>query len=262
MTDMAEKQGVFGAYSHYYDLLYSEKDYSGEAAYVLAELGKYKAPLSSILDLGCGSAKHALEFAARGINVTGVELSKTMLLLAKRNLDRAGNEGGRVRLMEGDLTKIDAGQVFDAAVALFHVMSYQTSNESLLSSLNNAGKHLAPGGLFMFDYWYGPGVLSDRPTERLKELQNAEVMVRRRAVPVMKINENAVEVNYDIMITSSKNGSTEEFREVHVMRYFFLPEIELALRLTGFEPLMHAEWMTGRQLSDKSWYAVTVCRKR
>ena len=44
----------------------------------------------------------------------------------------------------------------DAVVSLFHVVSYQTTNGRVLDMFRNARDHLEPGGLFLFDVWYGP----------------------------------------------------------------------------------------------------------
>ena len=50
---------------------------------------------------------------------------------------------------------------------------------------STAAKHLKPNGVFIFDFWYGPGVLTDPPVVRLKRLENEEIEVLRIAEPVM-----------------------------------------------------------------------------
>jgi SAM-dependent methyltransferase len=67
---------VFGeSYAGYYDLFYANKDYAAEAAFVREVIQRHKPNARSILDLGCGSARHAVEFARAGLTVTGVERS-------------------------------------------------------------------------------------------------------------------------------------------------------------------------------------------
>ena len=70
---------VFGDYAHYYNLLYADKDYAGETAFVLGLLRRDGRNPQTLLDLGCGTGRHALEMAKHGVAVTGVDLSPTML---------------------------------------------------------------------------------------------------------------------------------------------------------------------------------------
>ena len=73
-------------YAHVYDLLYAEKDYKSEAGYVHSLLEKFAhTKVYEILDIGCGTGKHAYEFAQRGIQVTGIDLSEKMIQIARQN---------------------------------------------------------------------------------------------------------------------------------------------------------------------------------
>ena len=78
----------FGAYSKYYDLLYQDKDYAGEADYVYSLLTKYANTPRTVLELGCGTGKHAEQLAEKGLIVDGVELSETMLESAQQRAHR------------------------------------------------------------------------------------------------------------------------------------------------------------------------------
>ena len=50
---------VFEEYSKYYDLLYQDKDYEGEVEYIIDLIEKYAPKTASVLELGCGTGKHA-----------------------------------------------------------------------------------------------------------------------------------------------------------------------------------------------------------
>ena len=75
---------VFDAYSAYYDLLYKEKDYAGEVEYILSLLANQGVTEGEILELGCGTGKHAEQFAQKGFSVHGVDLSPSMGSEAER----------------------------------------------------------------------------------------------------------------------------------------------------------------------------------
>ena len=56
---------VFGGYSRYYDLLYRDKDYAGEVAFVHGIIDEHAPQAQSLLDLGCGTGAHAAILAER-----------------------------------------------------------------------------------------------------------------------------------------------------------------------------------------------------
>jgi SAM-dependent methyltransferase len=257
---------VFGAYSQYYDLLYKDKDYAGEAAYVRSLIERYHPSARSVLDLGCGTGRHALLLAESGYRMTGIDRSPDMLQAAKAQLASAtpasaarfAASGAAPAFLDGDVRSVRTGQKFDVVVSLFHVMSYQTSNEDLKAALLTVKEHLQPGGVVIFDCWYGPAVLSDRPTVRTRHLENERIAVVRHAEPVLYPNRNCVDVNYHVQITDKQSGSTEELRETHTMRYLFLPEVELLLSASGLELKGSVEFMTDKPLGFDTWTAVFV----
>lgn len=258
MNEANEK--VFGMYSEYYDLLYRDKNYKAEAEYVLSLLDEYNPGAKSIADLGCGTGKHAVEFSRRGYSVTGIELSESMLRLAKENkkISCPGNED--LTFLPGDISDFKTGEKYDAAFALFHVMGYLTSNSVLISGIRNIGRHLKNSGILIFDFWYGPAVLKQRPEVRKKILKGNGLTIEREATPNIIINDNIVQVNYHIEAESDSGGEKLELDETHSMRYFFLPEIRLLLEQNGYKVLKMEEWMTGKELSEDSWSGVCVAK--
>jgi SAM-dependent methyltransferase len=249
---------IFGAYSLYYNLLYKDKDYAGEVEYVHRLLGKYRPGATSILDLGCGTGRHDIVFAGKGYVVTGVDRSEEMLTVANSNLSFAPSPPIFAR---GDIRTVRLDRQFDAVLSLFHVMSYQTSNEDLQAAFATACAHLGPEGIFIFDCWYGPSVLTDRPAIRVKRLEDASVSVIRLAEPVMHPNENTVDVNYTIIIKDKKSGNADELKETHTMRYLFKPEVAMMLKLAGLELIHGEEWLTGKVPGFDTWGVCFVARR-
>ena len=248
---------VFNEYARYYDLLYRDKDYAGEAAYVDGLIRSRVPGARRILNLGCGSGRHDRSLVQRGYEVTGVDISEEMLAAA-----RAAAEGNTsLAYVKGDVRSVRLGQTFDAVISLFHVMSYQTANDDLIAALATANHHLEPEGIFIFDCWHGPGVLTDRPTARTKELEDDFIRVNRFAEPVMQANENVVDVKYRVSIANKGDGTVRELHEIHRMRYLFVPEVLLFLKITGFELVGAEVWLTGKGLGFDAWNAVFVCRK-
>ncbi len=123
---------VFGEYAGFYDMLYQDKDYLGEADFIDTLLKKCALGGSPVLDLGCGTGIHALNLVKLGYTVHGVDRSKEMLALAKDRIKQLTNkEMARLKLTEGDVRKIDLGNKYDVVLSLFHVASYLTGNRDL-----------------------------------------------------------------------------------------------------------------------------------
>ena len=245
----------------FYDELYEGKDYAGEADYVDALIRQYRPGAQSLLDLGCGTGRHAIEFAGKGYTVVGVDRSPEMIMSAQGHREELlPHIRARLTFEQCDIRDLRLGHHFDAVVALFHVVSYQTSNDDLIAALTTAKKHMQTNGLFIFDCWYGPGVLTDPPAVRAKSLCSGSSRLTRFAEPVMRINENTVEVNYRFTRADKMSCRSSEFDEKHVMRYFFVPELALALQSVRLKPLAVNEWMSQHEPSRATWSIAVVAK--
>lgn len=254
---------VFGNYARYYDLLYKDKDYVGETAYMVGLLKKYAPSAHRLIELGCGTGKHAALLAEQGYAVQGVDFSREMLAQAQaRAAQLPPDLQQRLAFSYGDVRSVRIGHTVDAALSLFHVVSYQTENADILAEFNTAAAHLSPGGVFLFDVWYGPAVLTDRPAVRVKRLEDEAIRVVRLAEPRLRPNDCCVDVNYHVFITDKASGAVEEVRETHHMRYLFQPEITHLLAQSGFDLIHAEEWMTAKPLGFDTWGACFVARKQ
>lgn len=245
---------VFGKYSRYYDLLYKDKDYAGETAFVAGLIERYKPGARSLLELGCGSGIHASLFAEKSYSVDGIDFSQDMLDAAQARLkELPAAIAKRLRFSHGDVRTARLGKKFDCVLSLFHVVSYQPTNADLKATFATAREHMQPGGIFLFDCWYGPAVLTDPPGMRIKRMQDEVIEVTRLAEPVLHPNECLVDVNYHVFIRDRASGAVDEVRETHRMRYLFRPEIELLAESAGMKIEHACEWMTGRAPGSNTW---------
>lgn len=248
---------VFDDYARYYDLLYRDKDYAGESAYIDGLIRHYAGGAKTILNLGCGSGKHDLYLSRSGYRLAGVDLSEKMLEAA-----RAAAQGNPLlEYHHGDVRTIRLSRRFDVVVSLFHVISYQSTQDSLAEAFETARLHLDKRGLFIFDCWYGPGVLTDLPCVRVKELEDDATSITRIAQPAMLPEENRVDVHYRLFVRDKRSGKTSEVRETHRMRYLFLPEIALLLQNAGMALLnAHPSFTPASQPSLATWSLTVVAR--
>jgi SAM-dependent methyltransferase len=100
-----------------------------------------------MLDLGCGFGRHAVSLALRGYRVTGLDLSRPLLHIAR---DLAKECGVEVEWVARDMRELRGLDSFDACVSLYTVFGYfdDDSNEKVLREVFQI---LRPGGLFLLD---------------------------------------------------------------------------------------------------------------
>jgi SAM-dependent methyltransferase len=223
---------VFGeTYANQYDELVRDKDYQRECDLIEQVFKRFgTGEIRTLVDFGCGTGNHSLPLAQRGYQVTGVDLSADMLSVAQRKSEDANVQ---VTWLEGDVRNVQAGGPFDAALFMFAVLGYQLSNEDMMATLNNARRHVRPGGLLAFDVWYGPAVLSVKPSNGVKVVPLSGGQVIRVVNSQLDSRHHLCTVNYHLWRLMGDRVEAES-EESHVVRYFFPMELGLMLNQSGF----------------------------
>ncbi|MEZ3431828.1 MAG: class I SAM-dependent methyltransferase [Lachnospiraceae bacterium] len=247
---------VFQDYAYYYNAFYRDKNYRAEAEQVNLLLKKYGKDVKRIINFGCGTGKHDMELTGMGYQCMGIDMSQMMIDIARENT--SGREN--IDFSVADIREYKTSAQYDAVISLFHVMSYQNTNEDILKAFRSARAALSTGGTFLFDVWYGPGVLSDKPTLRVKEIQDDQYRLIRIARPVMHDKTSVVDVCYEILVIDKRTGETKTISEVHSMRYFFRPELESYLEKAGFELIDNLDCATLEATDYDSWTSYFVAR--
>lgn len=255
-------EALFSAYATYYDMLYGDKDYRAEADFVATQIRARFPSAGRILDLGCGTGRHASALAELGFFVSGIDRSAAMVEKAEAGRVRLpAQHANRLRFCVGDVREARLGESFDAVTSLFHVMSYQVTEDDLIAAFATAAAHVHVGGCFLFDFWYGGAVLSHPPDVRVKRLQHDGLRLTRIAEPTLSAECNRVDVCYEVFVERPEGVLVAHFREVHRMRYWFLPELNRLLAGSGFRVVQVGEWMTGAAPSIDSWSVMIVAER-
>ena len=246
-------------YAEQYDLLYGDKNYAAECDLLQEVFRRFaEGTVQTVLDMGCGTGQHAILLAKRGYSVTGVERSRDMLRLARTKAAAAGVE---VRWIEGDIQQAQVGLVHDAVTLMFAVLGYQVTNAEVSAVLANAHRHLRPGGLLVFDTWYGPAVLSVRPGDRIKVLENDSGQVIRAATSTLDTQRHLCHVQYRLWRMVGDRVVSRS-QELHRMRFFLPMELRLFLDSTGFELVSVSAFPElDRRADETTWNALWVAKR-
>ncbi len=177
-------------------------------------------PGASILDLGCGTGRHAVEFARRGYRVTGVDLSSGMLLQAHR---RAAAAGVSVDWVHADAARYVGRSPFDAVVCLcgaaFTTVELDAGHDAHdRAILRNVAASLRQNGIFV--------ITTPNGYRRIREVSDADVAAGTFDPATL------VQTREDVFTIGGAEGPMR-YKE----RLYILPELLALLRDSGFEPL-------------------------
>ncbi len=115
---------------------------------LLASIRRFRIPVSTYLDVGCGTGTLALVMARRGWKAWGVDASAEMVREAERKRER---EGLRVTFYRQDMRELRVSRRVRLVTAMFDTLNHVSSAEELLATFRAIHAALLPGGYFMFD---------------------------------------------------------------------------------------------------------------
>ena len=137
---------LFENYARNYDSECYVHGTVGEVDFIEKELEFDKS--KHILDIGCGTGRHAIELARRGYKVTGVDLSKAQLQSAK---EKAKEAKVQVEFIQKDARQLEFKNSFDMVIMLCEGgFSLMETDEMNFKILQNAARALKENGEFIF----------------------------------------------------------------------------------------------------------------
>ncbi len=139
-------EALFENYALTYDKEVFTQGAQGECDFIEREIDKDKS--KKIIDIGCGTGRHAIELTKRGYSVTGVDLSEAQLARAK---EKATGQGLNIDFQKHDARNLPFENEFDLAIMLCEgAFSLMETDEMNFEILKNATKALKKNGKFIF----------------------------------------------------------------------------------------------------------------
>jgi SAM-dependent methyltransferase len=252
-SDKANQQ--FDAYAAFYDLLYKDKDYRGEADYInllVERFQKGKKSDISLLDLACGTAKHLIELASKGYgSLAGSDISGPMIDIARKRAEELKLPLTFFNHSFQQADKIDAK--FDVVISMFSAVNYLTNYEDQSRMLKNVHGLLKNDGLFVFDYWNGCAVTKHySPVKALRKKSDDAEILR-----ISETSINAIEQSATVKFICNYfkgNQRFAEFEETHHLHYYYFSEMRNLLASHNFEILYTSPFMAlDKNVSEDDW---------
>lgn len=174
---------------------------------------------TAILDLACGTGRHAFEFARRGFDVTAADLSEKLLAVANRKTRKYQE---RVSLLRCDMRRLPFRTSFAAVAQLFTAFGYFPTDEENEVVIEEVAGALLSGGWYMLDFFNSDHVRRSL-VERTEDWFGGNFVRQQRW-----IEDGRVEKRISI-----REGESERMYAESV-RLFTRPELEVMLARHGF----------------------------
>lgn len=223
VTETASNQ--FGGVAEIYDDLMSRVPYACWIDYLELLWKWYGLKPHAVLDLACGTGTVTELLLKRGLDLGGVDLSRSMLQVARCKLP------ARIPLWQQDLAELDLPRTgWDAAICLFDSLNYILDPERLGEAFRRVRSHLAPGGCFIFDL--------NAPLSLRTGMFNQKGSNARTGLAYFwrsEWNEEESLCTIRMEFRFPRSGKTKVIHEVHQQRAYTLPQIRDLLEQAGFE---------------------------
>lgn len=205
------------------------------------------APGTRVLDVGCGVGRWSRLLAARGAEVTGVDLSPTMIAEAQR---RAAAEGvaERCSFRVQDLSDLDVAGQFDVVLGVT-VLQHIVDSERLRAAVSGMVARLAPGGRMV--------LLEAAPTAVVNRCDSTVFRARQRDVYLKLFDECGLRLR-------ALTGVDPAPLRMRLLPYLrSMPRrVSMSLLVLTTALSLPIDALFGRRAVQQSWHAVFVLAQK
>lgn len=244
-------------YAFLYDIFYKNKNYKKECLFledIFTEFLKVKP--RKILDIACGTGNHAIALSKMGYDLTGIDASKYMVERARQKAEKNSLD---IKYCKNKMENFKLSEKFDVIISMFSTINYLTSYDDLESFLQNVRKHLKKNAIFVFDFWNGVAVLKHYSPYKVKKIIYKNYTIKRESFTKLFSLDGLCEVNYKVSVVKRGEKIKKVFKENHLLRYFFIPELKFILKKCGFKVLKVSPFLNmNRAIKPNDWDITVV----
>jgi len=245
------------SYSEYYDSLYVNKDYKKEFFVINKLIKKYLKKPKNLLDIGCGTGKYSSLLTKMKLKVVGLDKSSFMIQEAKKKFKTNKN----LSFIQSDLKNFKTKEKFDVVSALFHILSYQITNADVDKFFKTSHRILNLNGIFVFDFWFKPGVLNLKQPNKFRKVTASESSIIRLTTSNWYKKLDRIDDVHEMLILDKKKTLRKNFTETHKMKYFDISFIKQKLKKNKFKFLSCVDIANNKYPTENSWGALVIAKK-
>jgi SAM-dependent methyltransferase len=195
-----------------------------------------------VLEVGCGTGRVLIPTARADIEITGLDLSSSMLAACREKLSLEPRDvQAKVQLLQADMRQFDLGREFHLITIPFRPFQHLITVEDQLSCLNCIRRHLAHDGRLILDL-FNPSIKflvdNDASVEILDVpefvMPDGRKITRYHRIASRDLFNQIQEVELIYYVTHT-DGRIERLLHVFPMRYLFKFEVEHLLARCGFK---------------------------
>jgi SAM-dependent methyltransferase len=242
-------------YARFYDLIYHQLRDSVDKEFFLKELKQVKR---KVLEIGTGTGRFFVEALNQGVDIYGLDISESMISVL---LDKLAPEHYK-RISLQNMVDFHYDHRFELIVAPFRVMMHLLDKKEQLAALNNAYRHLQPGGRFIFDTFI-PDLRQlinglDNHTDFEGEYEPGKRIKRIVSTKPDLLNQLII-VTFRLEWGETDGLKQEEWK--FPMRFFFRYELEHLLERSDFKNYRILGDYHGNELNPDSKEFIVICQK-
>ena len=217
-------EALFENYAKKYDKECFVQGTLGECDFIEQEINRDKS--LKVIDIGCGTGRHAIELTKRGYIVTGVDLSEDQI---KRAKEKAQEAGVTIDFQTQDARNLSFDGEFDLAIMLCEGgFSLMETDEMNFEILKNATKALKSKGTLIFTTLNGLFPLFHSVSEFYKSAQKeGQSQCKECSFDLMTFRD------YNTVVFEDDLGNKKELKCNE--RYYVPSEITWLLKTLGYK---------------------------
>ena len=137
------------------------------------------SPGDNVLDAACGAGRHSIIVAKKGVKVTGFDLSKNLLKIAKKN---AEEQNLSINFIRSDIREVELNSTFSLVMNLFTSFGYFETDEENFAFPRLAFSKLNTNGYFVFDFLNKNYVEKNLIPQSISNINNIKIIETREIV--------------------------------------------------------------------------------
>ncbi len=214
----------------FYDRIFkSSPRYLEQSQDVLFWLNMAERYGSSILELACGTGRVSTPLSEKGFEVTGIDLSDSMLMAARQ-------KSQSVQWLQKDVRNFNLKRRFSLVAFPYDTFTHLYELDDVKSCLHCVRQHLEPNGHFIIDFKNPYYVFDALNAPSKKEIYSIfqDPHSGETVTATREDRYDAAEQIYHRILTFSWEKSGKIIQEPRTNRIYFPKEIEEILTENGF----------------------------